>query len=88
MYFDGVVNKEGVGARIWIRPPEKDPNLFSYKLYFDCTNNIVEYEALVLGLRVLKNLNAKKIYIYGDSELVITQFEGGYQAKHPRLRSY
>ena len=41
-----------------------------------------------MGLKVLNNLNAEKIYVYGDSGLVIKQVEGGYQAKHPRLRSY
>lgn len=88
MDFDGAVRKEGARAGIWIRPPKCEPKFFSYKLYFDCTNNVAEYEALVLGLRVLKNLRAKKIYIYGDSELVINQFKGSYQAKHPRIRSY
>jgi hypothetical protein len=61
MDFDRVVSKEGVGAEIWIRPPEGEPNLFSYKLYFDCINNLVENDALVLGLKVLKNMKAKKI---------------------------
>ena len=88
MSFDGVVSKEGSGAGVWIRPPTGDPKLLSYKLYFDCTNNVAEYEALVLGLRVLKGLNAKNIHIYGYSVLVIKQVEGSYQAKHPRLRSY
>ena len=88
MYFDGEVSKEGAGAGIWIRPPKGEPKLFSYKLYFDCTSNVVEYEALVLGLKFLKNMNAKKIYIFGDSELVINQVKRSYQAKHPRLRSY
>ena len=71
MDFDGAASKEGSGAGVWIRPPSGEPKLFSYKLYFDCTNNVTEYEALVLGLRVLKNINAKTIYIYGDSKLVI-----------------
>ena len=88
MDLDGEVNKEGAGVGIWIRPSEGEPKLFSYKIYFDCTNNVVEYEVLVLGLKVLKNLKAKKIYIYGYSELIISQFKGSYQAKHPRLRSY
>ena len=88
MSFDGEVSKEGVGAGVWIRPPNGEPKLLSYKLYFDCKNNIVEYEALVLGLRALRDLQAKKIDIYGDSELVIKQVQGGYQTKHLRLRSY
>ena len=88
MYFDGVVRKEGARARIWIRPFEGEPKLFSYKLYFDYKNKVAEYEALVLGLKVFKGLKAKKFYIYGDSELIINQVKGSYQAKHPRLRSY
>ena len=88
MDFDGAVSKERARARISIRPPKGEPKLFSYKLYFDCTNNVAEYEALVLGLKVLKNLKAKNIYIYGDSELIISQVKGIYQAKHPRLRLY
>ena len=41
-----------------------------------------------MGLKALKNLNAKNIHIYGDSEIVIKQVQGSYQANHPRLRSY
>ena len=29
-----------------------------------------------------------KVYIYGDSELVLRQVMGTYQAKHPKLRDY
>lgn len=36
----------------------------SYKLAFDCTNNVAEYEALLLGLQVLKRSGAKRISIY------------------------
>ena len=88
MNFDGAVSKEGAREGVWIRPPSGEPKLLSYKLYFDCTNNVAEYEALVLGLRALRDLQAKKIDIYGDSELVIKQVQGSYQAKHPILRSY
>lgn len=44
MDLDGAVSKEGAKAGIWIRPPKGEPKLFSYKLYFDCTNNVAEYE--------------------------------------------
>ena len=30
----------------------------------------------------------KNMYIDGDSELIINQVKGVYQAKHPRMRSY
>ena len=60
----------------------------SYKLACDCSNNEAEYEALIVGLKILKILGAKKIYVYGDFELVIKKFKGEYQAKNPRMRSY
>jgi ribonuclease HI len=86
MSFDGVVRKEGSGAGVWIRPPNVGTKLYSYKLTFDCTNNMAKYEALILGLRVLKELGAKRIVVHGDSELVINQVKVIYQSKHPILR--
>ena len=55
MDFDGVVSKEGAGAGIWVRFPKNDPKILSYKLYFDCTNNVAKYEALILGLKMLRS---------------------------------
>ena len=60
----------------------------SCKLNFHCSNNIAEYEALILGLHLLKKLGAKRINVHGDSELVIRQVNGEYNANHPRLRAY
>jgi len=37
-----------------------------------------EYEALILGLRVLKELGEKRIVVHGDFELVINQVKGIY----------
>lgn len=48
----------------------------------------MEYEALLLGLQMLKKLGAKRISIHVDSELVIKQVKGLYAAKHPRMRAY
>jgi ribonuclease HI len=90
MDFDGAVNKEGAGEGVWIIPPDANSNskLCSYKLAFDCTNNMVEYEALILGLGILRDLRAKKIYVHGYYELIINQVKGTYQTKHPRMRAY
>ena len=48
----------------------------------------MEYESLIAGLKILRKMNAKRISVYGDSELVIKQVKGEYQAKHPRMRAY
>lgn len=39
----------------------------AYKLGFECNNNMVEYEALILGLRVAALLNIRVLQIYSDS---------------------
>ena len=35
------------------------------------TNNTVEYEALILGMKVVKDLGVDEITTFGDSELVV-----------------
>jgi ribonuclease HI len=88
MSFDGAVCREGAGARVCINPPKSDTKLCSYKLSFDCTNNMAEYKALVLGLKTSKEMGDGKIVVHGDYELIINQIKGIYQATHPRLRAY
>jgi ribonuclease HI len=56
---------------VWIIPPKIGTKLCSYKFSFDYTNNMVEYEALILGLNTLKELGARSIVVHGDSGLVI-----------------
>jgi len=95
MDFDGVVGKDGAGIGIWIRNPVFQPNkvlsnvrICSYKLAFDCSNNEAEYEALIVGLKILKKLKEKTISVYEDSELIIKQVKGEYQDKQPQTRDY
>ena len=59
MYFDGLVAKVGASACVYIIYPIRDFKGFTYKLTFECTNNVEEYEALLLGLHVLKDLGDK-----------------------------
>lgn len=45
--------------------------MFAYKLCFLCSNNEVEYEALVVGLEASKRLGIRGLKVFGDSKLVI-----------------
>jgi hypothetical protein len=58
------------------------------KLEFETTNNVEEYEALVLGLRVAKDIKIEELAVFGDVELIVHQVKNMYQEKHPRLRTY
>jgi ribonuclease HI len=55
---------------------------------FETTNNIAEYEALVLGLRVAKDMAIDCVEIFGNSELIINQVRNIYQDKKQSLKKY
>ena len=66
MYFDGSMAKVGVGASVYIISPIRDFKALSYKLTFECTNNVAKYEALLLVLNDLKDMGAKRVQVMGD----------------------
>jgi hypothetical protein len=86
MYFDGSSSKEGVGDGIVLISPVQEIIMLSYKLEFENTKNIVEYEALVLGLRVSKDMAIDILAVFGDSDLIINQVNIIYQDKKHRLK--
>ena len=87
--FDGSVNKLGAWAGIWIHNTHKNhAQGHAYRLNFKCTNNMAEYEALLLGLKLLKALGATKFSILGDLDLVIQQMKGNFVTNDRRLRAY
>ena len=49
------------------------------------TNNEAEYQALLLGLRQLQVLGARKVRLRLDSELVVRHLEGRYKVRSARL---
>jgi ribonuclease HI len=68
--------------------PDKEATLFSYRLEFDFTNNIAEYEALVLGLNLTINMNINSLCIRGDLDLIVSEFNKILSTKNPRLKKY
>lgn len=88
MFFDGSCSKEGAGAGIVLISPLKESFTFSFKLEFETTNNVAEYEALLIGFKKAKDMNISEIFVFGDAKLIIQQTRNVYQTKHPRLRDY
>ena len=91
MYFDGASSFLGARAgALLVAPDDQFVIPFSYRLQWnvDYTNNVCEYEALVLGLEAARKMKIKNLEVFGDAELIIKQVNRQYQAKHPRLRSY
>jgi len=53
-----------------------------------CTNNVVEYEGLLLGLRKARALGARRLSIKSDSELITNHIGKSYRALKPELVKY
>jgi len=52
------------------------------------TNNQTEYQALIKGMELLKEVHADAIKIFGDSMLVINQLAGSYECRSEVLITY
>jgi ribonuclease HI len=88
MFFDGASSSIGAGAGVVFKSPSQETIFLSYKLEFEVTNNVAEYEALVLGLRVAKEMGIREMAVFGDAELILQQVKNIYKTKHPHLKNY
>ena len=73
MYFDGSVMAPDSGARVVLISPDGSRLHYTTCLDFLTSNNVAEYEALINGLRIAIELGTMRLYVRGDSELVIDQ---------------
>lgn len=89
IYIDGASRgnpgPSGVGIII-IRFPGKVLNTFSEFIGYS-TNNVAEYQALIIAMEKAKELNIKNIRVHSDSELLVNQIKGVYRVKNERLEN-
>jgi phosphoribosylglycinamide formyltransferase-1 len=50
------------------------------------TNNVAEYTALVKALEAAKQIGAKRLMVFSDSELLVKQVNGQYKVKSEQIR--
>lgn len=58
MYFDGSYLKTRSGTRIILTLPQGHKLRYAIRFHFNTTNNIMEYEALINGLRIVVEVGA------------------------------
>ncbi|KAL0447890.1 UNVERIFIED_CONTAM: Ribonuclease HI, partial [Sesamum latifolium] len=83
-----LLTAQGSGAGIVITTPQGEDLEFAIKFSFKASNNEAEYEALVIGLRMAHETGAKHLLAYFDSQLVVKQVEGAYEAKEENMIQY
>ena len=88
IYIDGSSAQEEVRAGILLVGPNKEEFKCSIKYTFLITNNAVEYEALLAGLRLAKGIRADRVKAFTNSQLVVRQVIGEYEVKDSILKAY
>ncbi|XP_004301972.1 PREDICTED: uncharacterized protein LOC101291061 [Fragaria vesca subsp. vesca] len=88
LYVDGSSNQSGSGAGLVLTTPQNDELEYALRFNFKASNNEAKYEALIAGLRIAKELEATKVRVHSDSQLVVNQVLGEYQAKDHVMAAY
>ena len=85
---DGSSAQKRGGVEVVIITPDEETLKYGVRLKFPATNNEVEYEGILTGLRLGKALRATNLLIQNDSKLVIGQIKGDYEVKEERMQKY
>ncbi|KAK1554732.1 hypothetical protein Q3G72_016522 [Acer saccharum] len=85
---DGSSSIKGSGLGLVLESPQGDVLEQSVHCGFHATNNEAEYEALIAGLDLAKSLSVKIIKVRSDSQLVVRQVNGTYEARDQRMSAY
>ena len=88
IHFDGSRQLEDSRAGVVLTSPRGDKFCYVLRLMFPCTNNAAEYEALLHGLRMAKEMNLSRVKCFGDSDLVAQQVSGTWDSKDPLMAAY
>ena len=78
----------GVGAAAILVAPSKVRTCYAAKLDFSCTNNITEYEALLLGLRKLRAMGIRRAILKTDSQVIAGHIDKSSKTRNPKLEKY
>ena len=82
MYFDGgAVPNPGRAAGAAVIGSLKGLVRLDY-----ATNNQAEYSGLIKGLKLALDNDIKRLYIMGDSKLILSQIEGVWKVDNPDLK--
>jgi ribonuclease HI len=88
VFCDGSWGTFGEGATTVPVAPSKVRTCYAIKLDFSYTNNIAEYEALLLGLQKLKAMGIRKEILKTDLQVISGHVDKSSKARDPKLEKY
>jgi ribonuclease HI len=88
MYFNGSLKLDGGGAGVLFISPRGEQLKYVLQILWEVSNNEVEYEALLHGLRLAISLGIKRLLVYGDSLQVIQQVNKEWDCNKEMMDAY
>ena len=85
---DGSSNQQGSGVGIVLEGPNGLLIEQALRFAFKASNNQAEYEALIAGMLLAKEMGARSLLAKSDSLLVTGHVTGECQAKDPQMVAY
>ncbi|XP_070005031.1 uncharacterized protein [Nicotiana sylvestris] len=73
MYFDGAAHRGRAGAGVVFVTPQGEVLPYFFTLTQLCSNNVAEYQALIIGLEMAIDMKQLQLQVFGDSQLVVNQ---------------
>lgn len=88
LYVDGAAsgNPGPAGAAALVKDEDGTTLLEKARAFGPATNNVAEYQALLLGLELAAQLKPNVLTIRSDSELLVRQVAGKYKVRAPHLK--
>lgn len=86
--MDGACQTKRSGLGIYLKPLDLPLIQQAIRCKFATTNNEAEYEALIAGLKVAYVSGARILWVKCDSQLVVNQVKGVYQARGEKMMQY
>ena len=88
VYVDGASsgNPGPCGCAAVVKTPGGETVLEKARAFGPATNNVAEYQGLILGLEAAAVFKPRRLTIRSDSELLVRQLAGQYKVRSPRLK--
>ena len=77
-----------MGVGILFRSPQGDLIPHAFTIEKHCSNNIVEYQVIIMGMEIALSMGIGHLEIFGDSKLIVNQVNGDYEVRRPNILPY
>ncbi len=87
MYFDGSSTQGGAGAGIVFISLNGLVSHHSYRLFFLCTNNVADYEALLIGLELAAAMGMRSIHVNVNKGAEFDEIQIDHVPRRPNVEA-